>query len=175
MKLTDSDRAAILVARAAGVSVNELAKRHGVTRQTISAVLSTLKNSRHADAKAEFDATVYRSTLRRKSYRAVEAGLDCEDDQYKRGNLGATTLKGLGDFAGDAVTNNNINMFVQMVAGLPQDWQRDYFGIDTSIGSGLPLESGDSDGTPTESGVVRFKGEDYFGLDPSTDEAKERT
>ena len=131
MKLTDSDRAAILVARAAGVPVNELAKRHGVTRQTIHAVLSTLKNSRHADAKEEFDATVYRSTLRRKSYKAVEAGLDDERDQYKRAGVGVQVLKGVGDFAPDN-GRGDINVFVQQVMELPADWQKEYFNINVT-------------------------------------------
>lgn len=37
-KLTDSELAAIRIARANGVLVKEIAKRHGVTRQTVSAV-----------------------------------------------------------------------------------------------------------------------------------------
>ena len=113
MRITESDKLAIVTARAAGVPVNELAKRYRVSRQTISAVLGKLKDGKHADAKEEFDATVYRSKLCRKAYVAVEAGLDCEKDPYKRANVGTTTLKGLGEFEAD--TSQNVNLILSQI------------------------------------------------------------
>ena len=118
-RLSEADRMAILTARAAGVPVGELARRYHVTRQTISTVLSRLKEAKYSDAKAEFDAVVYRSRLRRKAFVAVEAGLDCTEDQYKRGNLGAVTLKGLGDFQPDS--SDTLNVLLLSNARLPDD------------------------------------------------------
>jgi hypothetical protein len=122
LKITESDKLAIVTARAVGVSVNELAKRYDVSRQTISSVLAGLKNAKHKDAKEEFDAIVYRNRLRKKAYEGVEAGLDCSDDQYKRGNLGVQVLKGVGDFNGDSI---NVT-FNQFVASIPDDMRDRY-------------------------------------------------
>lgn len=126
LKITESDKLAIVASRAAGVPVNELAARYKVSRQTISNVLSGLKDAQRKDAKEEFDAMTYRSTLRRKGYKAVEAGLDCEDDQYKRGNLGAVVLKGLGDFTGESI-NLNVQQFI---ASIPEDMRERYLTLD---------------------------------------------
>jgi len=124
IKLTESDRLAIVAARTQGVPVGELAARYGVHRNTITNLLAELKAGIQKTPQQEFDAQVYRNTLRRKSYVAVEAGLDCQDDQYKRANVGTTVLKGLGDFDGADV---NVNVQA-MIAAIPEELRWRYVG-----------------------------------------------
>ena len=142
MKITESDKLAIIAARAAGVPVSELASRYRVSRQTISTVLGKLKDARHQDARDEFNATVYRSKLRRKGYEAVEAGLDCDADPYKRGNLGVAALKGIGEFASDQA---DVNVFLQSIMQLPADMRDEYlFPDDVVEVEGLAVREPDS-------------------------------
>lgn len=121
-KLTEADKLAIVASRAAGVAVNEIAKRHRVSRQTIHSVLSVLKKGR-PEAQEEFDAIVYRNRLRRKSYTAVEAGLDDQTDSYRRGTLGISFLKGVGDLRPDQ-THVNVNALIN---ACPVEWRDRYF------------------------------------------------
>jgi hypothetical protein len=120
-KLTESDRMAIIAGRAAGRGVNELAKRYNVSRQSIWAVLSVLKKGQCKEAQEDLDATFLKNRLRRKSYDAVEAGLDDSADNYRRGNLGLGFLKGTGDLAPDRLS---VNTFIN---ACPPEWRERYF------------------------------------------------
>jgi hypothetical protein len=121
-KLTEADRMAIVASRAAGVAVNELAKRYRVSRQTIHTVCSVVKKSSRQEAQEEFDSITFRNRLRRKGFVAIEAGLDDSTDNYRRGSIGVQVLKGLGEF-NDPDINVHVNA---MFAAVPPEWKRDF-------------------------------------------------
>ena len=123
-----ADKLDILKLRASGLSAPDIAKRLGRSKTTIMYHLNQLNRAKRP-AQDEFDATVARNTLRIKGYKAVEAGLDCDEDAYKRGSLGVATLKGLGDFAADN-PSTSINVFYQAIQQLPPDWRNQYVSGD---------------------------------------------
>ena len=90
-----------------------------------------------------------RDRLEVKAVRAVEDGLDCEDNPYKRGNLGATVLKGLGVFNDESV-HLHIN---QLINSVPEEWRDRYLVssedlIEADEVKGQFIVSGDSERKP---------------------------
>jgi hypothetical protein len=113
-KLSPLDKQAIIAAYVGGEGPTSIAQRLGVSRQWVSTIVNGFKRQRAGIE--DFDIVNYRSRLKRKAVVAVEAGLDCDEDEYKRGNLGATVLKGLGEFSPDQV--NQIDV---LIANMPAD------------------------------------------------------
>ena len=113
--LTELQRQAIIASVASGRSQISVAKDFGVHRNTVHALCVTVKPFvKRPDPSV---STAWRDRMRSKAVVAVEAGLDCPDDAYKRGGLGVQALKGLGDFAPEQAINVSA-AWVQVPAGL---------------------------------------------------------
>src|SRR5215471_15872802 len=116
-KLSELDKKAIIAAYAGGEGPTSIALRLGFSRQWVSTIVNEFKRQRAGID--DIDVVNYRSRLKRKSIVAIESGLDCGDDPYKRGNLGATVMKGIGEFGPDQV--NHIDLLVQ---NMPEEFKK---------------------------------------------------
>jgi transposase-like protein len=94
-RLSPAQKSAIIAAVATGRSKSSVAKQFGVHRNTVSALCKPVQAVTNP---ANPLAKDYRETLRTKAVQAVEAGLDCAKDDYKRGGIGVKVLAGLGEF-----------------------------------------------------------------------------
>jgi len=63
----------------------------------------------------------WKEDMRVKAVDGINAGLTCETDAYKRGNLGVRVMVGLGYFTPD--NNTNIN---QIINAIPPEWRERY-------------------------------------------------
>jgi AcrR family transcriptional regulator len=128
-RTSEAERQAIIAERLAGVSVNDIAKRYGINPATVWRIC---KKTQETAAKLADD---WRSKMRHKAIRGVNAGLDATDDPYKRAGIGVQVLKGLGDFRGD--TDLNV---VTLVSSSPAGLERviDALPIDPTVPQPLP-------------------------------------
>jgi len=95
-KLTPLDQQALLASYVAGEPTTELAKRFKISRQWVSKIVNDFKRARLGIE--DIDGVNFKSRLKRKAIVAVESGLDCPDDPYKRARVGTTVLEGIGEF-----------------------------------------------------------------------------
>jgi len=95
-RLTPAAQMALVAAVAAGMSQAQAAKEFGVHRNTVSNLCGTV---RKVDKDANPLREGFKPRLIQKAVKALEAGLDCPDDPYKRANAGVKTLEGLGVFS----------------------------------------------------------------------------
>src|SRR5215831_7754486 len=112
----------IFADRSAGLTVRQVAEKYGVHPNT---VVSICKKFAKEDPRTELAQGLLsgcRESLAVKAVAALESGLDCTDNPYKRGNLGATTLKGLGVFNDDGV---HVHMN-QLINSVPAEWRDQY-------------------------------------------------
>jgi hypothetical protein len=95
---------------------SSLLARYRLYRTSVNRICSLFRRqapqSEFASPTAE-----YKQRLKTKAIVAVEAGLDDTSDNYRRGNLGAVTLKGLGEFD-NQVTVNGGQVTIHLPAGL---------------------------------------------------------
>lgn len=95
--ITPAIEKAVIADRMAGLTTIEIGRKYELHRVTVSRIMSRF---RHESPQTEFasPAGEYRQRLKAKAIVAVEAGLDDPTNNYKLGNLGAVTLKGLGEW-----------------------------------------------------------------------------
>ena len=129
-KLTENDRREIAEALIAGGSPTDLARQYGVSRQYLSRKKSELQGRKlRRKAPAAFDFTTAREEIRHKGNKALQDGLDVEEDdpsiRLKRGRLELDALKGTGDLVSE--NNVSVNMNIQQTfANLPEEWRDRY-------------------------------------------------
>lgn len=120
IRLTERERREIIAERFAGVAVKDIAQRFKVNPITVWRICKGMQESA---AKASDD---WRSEMRSKAVKAVNAGLTAKEDPYKRGNLGVNTLKGLGEFKGEnevSIVTLVSSPGVERVAGLLETYR----------------------------------------------------
>ena len=116
--LTEGEKGSIVILRHEGVPVKAIAEKLGRSERCVWTYLGNMRKN----AKAEgLDTVDWRENMRQKAIVAVGAGLDCEDDPYKRGNLGTRALQGLGDFAAENQVNANL-----LIATMPPEFRDRY-------------------------------------------------
>ena len=132
IRLSETQKQAAIAAVASGLSQTQVAKQFGLHVNTVNRWMQAVKKV--ADSGLPSD---WRSTMRLKAVDAVTQGLDCKDDPYKRGELGNKALIGLGEFkAGDQVS---VNVLVNQISGLPEDWQNRYLAADDTTTPSIEL------------------------------------
>jgi hypothetical protein len=94
-RLSPAEKSAIVAAVASGQPKTVIAKQFNVHRNTVTALC---KSVRAVDNPANPLREDYRESLRTKAAVAVEAGLDCTKDEYKRAGIGVRVLEGIGEF-----------------------------------------------------------------------------
>lgn len=104
-RLSDGERLAIVARYTETNSIIQTANEFNINRATVRSVVNAARdytNTQRDD---------WRSSLRKKAVTALSSGLDCNDDPYKRGELGNKALIGLGEFRGEGA-NVNIATFI---------------------------------------------------------------
>ena len=84
---------AVIAAYAVNGSIIETATKFGIHRHTVRRILLAVRSDTRTGLSSE-----WRATTRKHAINAVDAGLTCPDDPYKRGALGNQVLIGLGEF-----------------------------------------------------------------------------
>jgi len=115
-------RQAIFADRSAGLTVRQVAEKYGVHPNI---VVSVCKKFAKEDPRTELAQGLLsgcRDRLEVKAVLAVENGLDCTENPYRRGNLGVSVLKGLGVFNDDGV---HVHMN-QLINSVPAEWRDRY-------------------------------------------------
>ena len=117
--LTELQRQAIIASVVSGQTQGDVAKQFGIHRNTVCALCKSVRRlvKRGKPVALKAFVALDRDRMRSKAAVAVEAGLDHEDDPYKRGGLGVQVLKGLGDFAPEQSVNVSA-AWVQVPTGL---------------------------------------------------------
>ena len=85
---------AMVADKALGMTNKEIAEKYGAHRNTVSRVCKEVRETVPNSALS----VGWQEEMAERAKKAVNKGLDCPDDAYKAGSLGATTLKGLGEF-----------------------------------------------------------------------------
>src|SRR5262245_25487225 len=153
---------AIFADRSAGLTVRQLAEKYGVHANTVSSICKKFAKEDPRTELAQGLLSGCRDRLESKAVRALEDGLDCTDNPYKRGNLGATTLKGLGVFNDDGV---HVHMN-QLINSVPEEWRDRYL-----VSSEDLIEADEAKGQFIVSGDSPDKDSDLLTNDSATDES----
>ena len=126
-KLTDGQRHLIVAAVLAGESQASVAKRFGVHHNTVYTLCKSVKGAENPGEPSNWREKLTQ-TLPAKSVQALELSITDTTDVHKAASSAIAHLKGIGALQQEG--GGQVNVFVQMVSGLPADWQRDYFGIE---------------------------------------------
>jgi hypothetical protein len=100
--IDEPTRKAIIADRIAGFTNSQVAAKYGVHPMTVSKFFRRFQKEA-PQAEAAISATDWKQRLKVKSINAIEAGLDCQSDPYKRAGVGLQVMKGIGEFAPDTV------------------------------------------------------------------------
>lgn len=137
--LSEGERAELLLMKMNGHTIPSIAERFGITERTVYRYVNLVKEQAKFEDVAKTKPRELggdpKQVITRKAFIAVEAGLDCEDDPYKRGNLGATVLKGVGEFQGDTTVNVN-----QVFANIPPEFKQFFVTGDEKDGDVIDVE-----------------------------------
>jgi hypothetical protein len=125
---------AVIADRASGLSTIEIGKKYELHRVTVSRICSGFKKS-VPNSELAAPAEDYRTRLKVKSIKALDAALDCGQDNYKRGGIAIQVMKGIGEFQEVS--------FIGVQVGLaePSTWRTTYR---TPIAEGTAINSEDS-------------------------------
>jgi hypothetical protein len=85
---------------ATGLTRSEIARKYNISNGTVSYHIMKVRQSQMARARGE--RPDYKSQMLVTAVRAVNAGLRCKEDPYRRATIGVAVLKGLGEFEGDS-------------------------------------------------------------------------
>lgn len=136
---------AIIQERIQGSTPASIALRYDVTESQVARIyrqfVKDVAKARSTGAAAESQLE-FNNRIIRKARKAVEAGVDCNRDPYRRGTLGIKVLEGTGEFKSGAVINNNFSI----VAATPAQFRDRYIGISVNSTS-TDTEKKDKDGT----------------------------
>src|SRR5262249_27829914 len=117
----------IFADRSAGLTVQQLADKYNVHPNTVSRILRKFAKENPRTELAQGLLSGCRDRLESKAVRAVEDGLDCAENPYRRGNLGVSVLKGLDVFNDESI---HVHMN-QLINACPPEW-REEFGLVTN-------------------------------------------
>jgi len=109
--VTPAIEKAVIADRMAGLRTTEIGARYGLHRVTVSRICSRFRREEPRSELAS-PAADYKLRLKTKAISAVEAGLDDASDNYKRGNLGVVTLKGIGEFQGEQPSTQGVQITI---------------------------------------------------------------
>ena len=116
--LSEAEKVAIFRDRMRGASFPQISKTYNISMITARSVIETfLEKADEQPQKVDF-----KEEMQTKAVVAVNDGLDCPVDPYKRANVGVQVLRGLQVFAPDG-TSVQIN---NLVASVPEKWRDRY-------------------------------------------------
>lgn len=104
VRLSEVTKQAILSDITSGMTQESVARKYSVSVRSVGRLFHDLRNAPVPPIVAESNQS-RRAKMVDKAYVAVEAGLDCPEDAYKRAGVGVQALKGLGEWDSDAPRN----------------------------------------------------------------------
>lgn len=117
-------RQAIIIEKANQAPTQLIAVRYDVAPETVNRIWRDFCNSAAKVRKvADETPEETRTWLKGKALVAIESGLDCERDPYRRAAVGVNVMKGIGEFKSDHGDGAQINVLVNAV---PEEWKQRY-------------------------------------------------
>lgn len=120
---------AIIAEHAQGVPRKVLALKYDVSEATVNRIWKEfIQEASDLKLLTEEEPQKFHSRIRAKAVRAIEAGLDHDQDPYRQGALGVQVMKGIGEFKGDHDSGQiKVNVMINTV---PPEWKARYIGAD---------------------------------------------
>ena len=129
---------AIVADRIVGLTPTEIGKKYGIHPNTVirkcKEFIAAEPHSELAKIREADSLDNYRERLKTKAITAIEAGLDCTDDQYKRATVGCRTMEGIGEFK----TPGQMQVNMALVNRTPAEWKAEFFSLDSSDAAPTP-------------------------------------
>lgn len=120
--LPEAVKRAIVQDALEGMERDEVALCYGVGRSTVDRLVREFKHETAEVRAGSHDNWV--QSVRSKARTAIEAGLDCPRDPYRRAQVGIKLLEGVRDLRGDE-TNVQVN---NLILSTPDGWRDRYVG-----------------------------------------------
>ena len=111
----------------------QVAKDFNCHPNTVNTLVKSVKEVENSPLSTGWRAKLT-ETLPQLSVDAIEKSLKDTEDVHKAASTALSHLKGIGALAQEG--SANVNVFIQQVAGLPSDWQQEYFTVDEHTPSG---------------------------------------
>jgi hypothetical protein len=119
--LSEQEKAAIILMHGKGMTYQAIADKTGKTRQAVHKFITKV----HKAAETVIPEQDWKEVMRDKAIVAINAGLDHDEDPYKRGTLGIQAAKGLGVLQPDGA-QIQINT---LMASVPPGWKDRYMTV----------------------------------------------
>lgn len=119
-QLSPMTRQAVIADYVMKIQPEVIAAKHSIHVRSVYRIVRALKDAPIKPEISKSDSDIKTQVIS-ECWTGFRAGINCEDDPYKRGTLSAIGLKGLGVFQPDNVTQIN-----NLYASLPEDWKQDY-------------------------------------------------
>ncbi len=140
-RLSEVEKREIIAAIASGHTQITVATRFGCHINTVNALVQSV---RRGVKDSVLSGSSWRSKLTedipRDSVDAIHASVLDREDVHKAATTGIAILKGIGVLASE--NSSTVNIFMNDVSRLPQDWQKNYFNVDDA----QPVEATDVTG-----------------------------
>jgi|SRR5689334_15080250 len=115
------EKQGIIADHIAGLANADIAVKFNRHPATVSRVINELRKCNPAPQVTVRSVQAIKAAMLEPASRAIHAGLGCEDDPYKRGNLGVQVLKGIGVFAPDHQAP-----ILAIMQDTPKEWRNRY-------------------------------------------------
>lgn len=126
--LTPEAEKAIIADKVAGSTNAAIALRYQVSEHTVSRVYRQFISAANRARKlSDEPPEIFHKKIRAKAVTAIESGLVCNKDPYRRAGVGIKVMQGIGEFKGDnaSVINNNF----ALVQATPAQFRQRYLGL----------------------------------------------
>lgn len=139
-RLSEAEKQSIVAYVAQGHTQQQAAKQFNCHPNTVGTLLKPIKEVPNSPLNTGWRSKLV-ETLPQLSVDAIERSIKDDQDVHKAATTALSHLKGIGALAQEGATN--VNVFIQQVANLPQDWQREYFTIEAENGPDTTTSSKD--------------------------------
>lgn len=128
-KLTEGQRRAIVAEVALGHSQIAVAQQFGVSPNTVGTLVKSVRQSQSSALSTSWRSKLT-DALPTHSVDAIERSVLDTGDVHKAATTAIAHLKGIGVLAADQ--SSTVNVFVNQVVNLPQDWQSRYLSVEST-------------------------------------------
>jgi hypothetical protein len=123
----EGTKMAIIADKAAGVPVRVICSRYGLNASTVWRICKKVQLAHPRSALSRGSTSEdLKTRITSKAYNALEGGLDCADDPYRRGALGHQTLKEIGTLAELGAQNEGEREAIRQLAGMSEEMRKRY-------------------------------------------------
>ncbi len=138
-RLSEPEKQSIIAAVALGQSSRSVAKRFNCHENTVYNLVKAVKKVAKGPLSQGWRARL-NEEIPRDSVDAIHASVLDREDVHKAASTAIAVLKGVGVLASE--NSSTVNIFMNDVARLPADWQKEYFNVDDA----QPVEATDVTG-----------------------------